>query len=285
MHRALVDRDHYSIGIGHMELAEAELLERLEARLALRADAGRLRPHQRIGDHELVEVFLEGVEALDLEAEMVERRTLDATAEEIRNAPRHDVHGDLPVRERMPAVDRRRVLERQLEYVGVELRQPIRLDRAQRKMREAPLLLPGAGLVDLGAVLEAGLRQIEIVAGRIVDAECGEWAVARALDDLDLGVFLGYPRTHPLDVLDLDAEVIEPGLAAGHARIDVHADIAVADRHGGGLEPGVDLDLQAEQRAVEDGQQGIIVRNNGNVIEPGEHSRLLSWFIALVWRI
>src|SRR4029077_6679563 len=111
-------------------------------------------------------------------------------------------------------------------------------------MAERGLLLPFAPVpislgIDFGAVLVTGLRQVEIIAGRIVGAIAGERPVAGPLDDLDVGIFFRDFAADPVEVLDFDAKMIEAGLAAAAPRNERHADIAVADRNGADLARGV----------------------------------------------
>src|SRR5580698_255651 len=101
-------------------------------------------------------------------------------------------------------------------------------------MAEGGLLLPLALVplafgINLGAVLVAGLRQVEIIAGWIVGAVAGERPVARPLHDLDVGIFFRDFAAHLVEVFHFDAEMIETGLAAATPRNERHADIAVAD--------------------------------------------------------
>ena len=74
-------------------------------------------------------------------------------------------------------------------------------------------------------------------------------------------------------VLDLDAEMIEPGGTAGAARIDVEADIAVAHGHGAagaGLVGG----LHAEHGLVELRELRVVFADDGDVIDLGKHAEL-----------
>src|ERR1700689_1463502 len=101
-------------------------------------------------------------------------------------------------------------------------------------MAEGGLLLPLALVpivlgIDLGAVLVAGLRQVEIIAGWIVGAVAGERPVAGPLADFDVGIFFRAFAADLVEVFHLDAEMIEAGLAAAAPRNERHADIAIAD--------------------------------------------------------
>src|SRR6202795_4221169 len=101
------------------------------------------------------------------------------------------------------------------------------------------ILVPITFGIDLGAVLVAGLRQVEIIAGRIVGAVAGERPVAGPLDDLDVGIFFRDLAADLVEIFHLDAEMVEAGLAAAAPRNERHADIAVADRNGADLARGI----------------------------------------------
>ena len=117
----------------------------------------------------------------------------------------------------------------------------------------------------------AGLRQVEIIAGRIVGAVAGERPVAGPLDDLDVGIFFRDLAADLVQVLHLDAEMIEAGLAAAAPRNERHADIAVADRNGADLARGVARRLQPEHGAIEHAEQRVVVAGDGEMIELAEH--------------
>ena len=71
--------------------------------------------------------------------------------------------------------------------------------------------------------------------------------------------------------------MIETGLPPGATRIDIEPDIAVADRLGARRARFV-RGAHAEYRLIEQGRFGIIVADNGDVIDLGEHRRLLPLF-------
>src|SRR5262249_33967182 len=150
------------------------------------------------------------------------------------------------------------------------------LAHADREVADRVVLLPFALSVDFGTVLVTLLGEVEIVAGRIVGAVARERTVARPLHDLDVGIFLGHLVAHLIEVLDLDAEVIEAGLAAAAARDDGHADIAVADRDGRHFPRRVAGDLHPEHRTVEHAERRVVVGGDGQVVELAEHDRFLA---------
>src|SRR5215213_3952215 len=108
----------------------------------------------------------------------------------------------------------------QLEYVGIEVGHAFGFSRPQREMADRIVLLPFALGVDLRAVLMALLRKVKIIAGRIVRTVTRKRPIAWPLDDLDIGIFFRYLVAHLGEVLDLDTEMIEPGLAAAAAGDD-----------------------------------------------------------------
>src|SRR3984893_13069259 len=139
---------------------------------------------------------------------------------------------------------RRQVARLELEDGGVEIGEPLRLAGADGEMAERGFLLPVALVpitfgIDLRAVLVAGLRQVEIIAGWIVGAVAGERPVAGPLDDLDVGIFFRDFAADLVEVFHFNAEMIEAGLAAAAPRTEGHDDIAVADRDGADLARGV----------------------------------------------
>src|SRR4051812_20248647 len=97
-------------------------------------------------------------------------------------------------------------------------------------MADRIVLLPFALGVNLGAVLMALLREIEIISRGIVRAVARERTVAGPLDDFDVGIFLRNLVADFVEVLHLDAKVVKPRLAAAAARNDGHADITIAHR-------------------------------------------------------
>src|SRR3954452_18677555 len=141
-------------------------------------------------------------------------------------------------------------------------------------MAEGRLLLPFVLGVDLGPVLMPRLRQVEIVSRRIVRAVAGERPVARPLHDLDVGILLRDLGTDLFEVLNLDAEMVEAGLAAAAAGDQRHAEIAVADRNRADLARRIARGLQTERRAVEHAEQRVVIARDGEVVELPEHSGL-----------
>ena len=86
--------------------------------------------------------------------------------------------------------------------------------------------------VDIAAVRHALLRQIEVIAFRVMGAVGGKRAVRRPLQHGDLGIFLLDAPDRLFDVVDVDAEMMQPGHVTGLAADHGDADIAVADADG-----------------------------------------------------
>src|SRR3989442_13765680 len=81
-------------------------------------------------------------------------------------------------------------------------------------------------------------RQIEDVGVGIVRAVGGEGADGRALYGAQRRIELRDTRNSVLDIVDFDAEMIEPAGAPVAARNYIHADVAVA-QHNRARGPGV----------------------------------------------
>src|SRR5258705_2753413 len=130
-----------------------------------------------------------------------------------------------------------------------------------------------AGLVldiDAGTIGHLLLRQVEHVAVRIVRGDPGERARARPLHIIGAGIFGTNAVEHGLDLLDLDAEMVEPRRTPGLARVDVEADIAVAYRDGA-VRARLGPRRHAEERLVERCEQRISFADDGDVIDLRKH--------------
>src|SRR4030095_14473010 len=135
-------------------------------------------------------------------------------------------------------------------------------DRARRN----PIVLGIDVLLPAGTLL----RQIEDVGVGIVSAVGGEGADGRALYGAQRRIEFRDTRNDVLDIVDFDAEMIEPAGAPVAPGNHVHADIAVAqhDRAGG---PGPARLLHAEEGFVEPTVQSILVGRYGDVIDARSH--------------
>ena len=105
-------------------------------------------------------------------------------------------------------------------------------------------------------------------------ADAGERAIGRPLDQLDGRIFFAQPGADFFHVFDFQAEMLEPGLPSQLLRDDVHADVAVADRHGA-FRPRRLRRLHAEQRFVKPAQQDVVVADDGEMFDLCEHGLLL----------
>src|SRR5262249_31392966 len=188
--RLFRDVNQRAIGIGKLEGAERALGQEPEPRHALRIEVDRLGAQLQILLLDLREIRLERVEALHSEADVVHRRLLDAGAVEGGNLPRQDRYGDAAVAEEVTALLAFDVAPLELEHVGVEIGNAFGLAHADREVADGVVLLPLALRIDLGSVLVALLRQVEIVAGGVMSTVTGKGPVAGPLHDLDVGVFL-----------------------------------------------------------------------------------------------
>src|SRR5262249_4406103 len=267
-------RQHSEVGIGKEIFADRTLLPKeIEPRGALLALADRDRVEHRVDADQFLDVVLELVDVLDREADVVHAGRQDRGAEIVLDPPRHDHQRHLAVAQIMVGIARLGVLLGQFEHVDIEARHLVGPHGADRDVANVALVLL-AGLVvdiDAGAVGHLPLRQVEDVAVRIVGGDPGERPGRGPLHIVGAGM-LADALEHGLDLLDLDAEMIKPGRPPGLARIDVEADVAVADGDravGAGLRRG----RHAEQRLVEGGEQRIFLADDGDVVDLGEHGR------------
>src|SRR5215470_3723379 len=206
-----------------MERPERAFGEELEPRRAFGIEIDRFRAQLQVLPLDLSQVLFESVEAFDPEADVVHRRLLDAGTVEGGDLPRQDGHGDAAIGEEITALFALDVAALELIDVAIEIGDALGLAHPQREVADRGVLLPLALGIDLGAVLVPLLRQIVIVAGGIVRAVARKRAVAGPFHDLDVGVFLRHRLAYFLEVLHLDAEVIEASLAAAAARNQGHA--------------------------------------------------------------
>jgi hypothetical protein len=121
------------------------------------------------------------------------------------------------------------------------------------------------------------LREVEIRSDRIVNPQPRERAIAGPLGDFDMRPLLRDARPHEIDVLDLNAEVIQAGLPSAHARIDVHADVAVADCERSGVEFGRRTRLEVEQTLIKDPLCRVVVRHDRDVVQFCKHGDPLNF--------
>src|SRR5215204_1442588 len=110
-------------------------------------------------------------------------------------------------------------------------------------------------------------------------ADAGERPGRRALEPLHRRIFTAHAVENGVAVLDLNAEMVEAGGAAGATRIDVEPDIAIAHRHRA-AGTGLVGCRHAECGLVELRQLRVIVTDNGNVIDLREHASLLARWAA-----
>src|SRR5262245_18733380 len=141
---------------------------------------------------------------------------------------------------------------------------------------DLPRLLPLRFNVDASAIVHSFLREIKVIAFRIMSAESGERSNGRSLKHSDIGMLFLDARNCLLDVVDIDAEVMEPRYIAGFSPDHRHTDIAVADTHcvihpdrfflfsRPGLGP-----FHAEHGLVKLGLADEVFTDNGGMLYPG----------------
>jgi hypothetical protein len=125
------------------------------------------------------------------------------------------------------------------------------------------------------------LGEVELVVIRIVGSKTGEGNVTLALDHKNVGIKLLQPVSDGLNVVDLQAEVIEPGGKTRLALQQCEANHTIAEmasflivvailigHSGGNL-------LHAEKRLIEVGHAEMVVRMNGDVPDFSKHSNYL----------
>src|SRR3954454_4723172 len=259
-----------------MERPERTFCQELEPRRPFGIEIDRLCAQLQVLTLEVLQALLERVEAFDPESDVIHRWLLDAGAVEGGDLPRQDRHGHASVGEEVAALLALEVAALELIDVAIEVGDALGLAHPQRKVADGGVLLPLALGIDLGAVLVALLRQIVIVARRVVRAVARKRAIAGPLHDLDVGVFVRDLLTHLIEVLHLDSEMVEAGLAAAAARDQGHAGVAIADRDRRHFTRRVAGYGHAEYGAIEHPERRVMVGGDGQMIELAEHPRLLA---------
>ena len=195
---------------------------------------------------------------------MVRSGAHDAAVRIIADVPRHEDERHAPVGELLA---QRRTRALQLEDGFVEARDVVVLQRADRKVADAPRLVSWFLHVDGLTVLHVDLRDVEDVAGGIVCTDAGEGTRAGTLHDMDVAVVLQH-LAYRVRVVDLEPEMIEARGTPGLARIDVEADVAVA--HGDrALGTRVLGHAHAEDGLVEASLERVLVAHDGDVANAG----------------
>src|SRR5262249_3076019 len=101
-------------------------------------------------------------------------------------------------------------------------------------------------------------------------------AIAGPLHDLDVGVFPRDFLAHLVEVLHLDAEMIEAGLAAAAAGDQGHAGVAIAPRNRRHPTRRVARHGHTEYGAIEHAERRVMVGCDGQMVKLAEHPRLLA---------
>src|SRR4030095_12676649 len=155
---------------------------------------------------------------------------------------------------------------------------------------DAPRLLPLRLSVDISTIVHAFLREIEVVSFRIMGAEGGEGAVGRPPEYSDIRIFFLDACDCFFDVVDIDAEVMQPRDITGFSTDHRYTDITVADtdcvirpnrfvlfgRAGLGA-------FHAEHGLVKPGLPHEVFTDNGSMLNPGEHK--VASFVGLVQNV
>src|SRR5581483_1469243 len=178
----------------------------------------RPRRRLRIFCDEHVEVVLVCLDALDFEPDVVERGSLDdSRLRVVLDPPRHDGEGDDAVGQVVHAVGAGLLEITELEYVGVELGDAVRVQCAHGEV----VNVPGRPVVSVLVVDHCAASLAHLRVGQIEDVPLG--IVARSADvstmrgargHADRRVQLLDPAKHLVDVVDLEPEVIEPRLVS-----------------------------------------------------------------------
>ena len=115
-------------------------------------------------------------------------------------------------------------------------------------------------------------REIEDIAVGIICRDAGEGARRGPLDPVRLRILAAQQLENARYVFHLDTEMVEPSRTACLARIDIEANVSVTHRDGahGALEQL--RRLHAEHGLVEVGQQRILLADDRDVIDLGEHA-------------
>src|SRR5881296_4171886 len=156
------------------------------------------------------------------------------------------------------------VERRQSEHVRVEPGATFGVARTQRDMRDRAWLNPIVLGIDVLLPARTLLRQIEDVGVGIVRAVGGEGADGWSLYGAQRRIEFRDTRNSVFDIVDFDAEMIEPAGASVAARDYVHADIAVA-QHDRARGPGLARRLHAEEGLVRSEEHTSELQSHSNI--------------------
>src|SRR5439155_1173106 len=229
----------------------------------------RARAQVRVLADQEFHVLLQLVDRLHLEADMIEPCARGVLCLILGDLPgndhqRHAYVGEIEIAVPGP------VQRRQSEHVRVELGATLGVARTQSDMRDRAWLNPIVLGIDVLLPARTLLRQIEDVGIGIVRAVGGEGADGRALYGAQRRIEFRDTRNSVLDIVDFDAEMIEPAGAPVAARNYIHADVAVA-QHNRARGPGLARRLHAEEGLVEPAVQRILVGRDGDVVDARGH--------------
>src|SRR5881394_217384 len=125
--------DQYAVGVGEVEFPALAPLEEVEPRPTFLAGADGKATQMRVVLTDGLESLLERGEAFDLEAQVIRPRPRNATAFVVANVPGHEHQRHAAVGE-LIRIGALALEELQSEDVRVELRELLRMERADREM-------------------------------------------------------------------------------------------------------------------------------------------------------
>src|SRR4051812_30183602 len=96
-------------------------------------------------------------------------------------------------------------------------------------MVHTPVLFPLPVDVDVSAILHAFLCEVEVISLGIVRTKRGKGTIARTSEHSDLWIVLFDSTNGLIDVVDVEAEMMQSGIIARLSPDDRHADVTVAD--------------------------------------------------------
>src|SRR5258707_3268259 len=128
-----LDVDQRAVRISELKVAQRTFPQQCQARRAFGIEVDGFGLEADVGLCDLVEMCLEGIELGYAKTDVIHCRLFDAGAVEGGNLPRHDCHGDAAISEVVTTVFGRNVAGFELEHVGVEIGDALRLARAQRE--------------------------------------------------------------------------------------------------------------------------------------------------------
>src|ERR1700756_426562 len=122
-----LDVDQRAVRISELKVAQRTFPQQCQAPRTFGIEVDGFGREADVGLCDLVEMCLEAIELGDAKTDVIHCRLFDAGAIEGGNLPRHDRHGDAAIGQVVTAVFGRNVAGFELEYVGVEIGDALRL--------------------------------------------------------------------------------------------------------------------------------------------------------------